>query len=416
MAVREYVGARYVPIYVGDWDSTMQTTYEPLSIVTVPNVGSYTSKQFVPVGVPITDTDYWALSGSTSGQIINLDNRLTQAENDIVNLQNSDLSINDSITTISNAVYNNNRRVVTIADSYGLHPDAANSWTGRLPILVSGIAYQYDIQHNGIGYYRQSGGYNAYTLYQAEKSNITDIATITDVVICLGMNDCDETLNNVRTSAYNLFQQINTDMPNAKIWVGYPELGTHLNDDQLSNITMIIGAVEGIAARCNYCKWMAGLENIMHDTSFQEADGAHPNATGSNEIVRGIAAYMNGGSYKYYLSTSRQAHWGDGDVSACRVLIDGDITRIYLEAINKSATVALTASNWVTVATLDSCRIMNRSLASVVVNIRDLDSTDLIPAEVRTEGNEVKVLLLQGNHTIRFRMPNVTLIMPTLES
>ena len=416
MAVREYVGARYVPIFVGEWDSTMQTTYEPLSIVTVANVGSYTSKKFVPVNIPITDTDYWALSGSVNGQINNLISRMTNAESDIISLQNSDVAINNDITVLKNAENHDNRRVVTIADSYGSHPDTTNSWTGRLSAIVSGIAYQYNIQQNGIGYYRQSGGYNAYTLYQAEKSNITDISTITDVVVCLGMNDCDETLSNVRTNALALFNQIHADMPNAKIWVGYPELGTHLNDDQLSNITLIIGAVEGIAARCNYCKWMSGLENIMHDTAFQEADGAHPNATGSLEIVRGIAACMNGGSYKYFLSTNRQAHWGDGDVSACRVLIDGDITRIYLEAINKSSAVALTASNWVTVATLDSCRIMNRSNASVVINLRDVDSTDLIPAEVKTEGNEVKVLLMQGNHTIRYRMPNITIIMPTLES
>lgn len=66
MSVREYIGARYVPLFMGEWDNTK--TYEPLSIVQ--NEGnSYTSRQFVPVGIDIDNEEFWALSGNYNGQI-----------------------------------------------------------------------------------------------------------------------------------------------------------------------------------------------------------------------------------------------------------------------------------------------------------------------------------------------------------
>lgn len=63
-----YIGARYVPKLVGEWDSTKETAYEPLIIVTYQG-DSYTSRQYVPAGVDISNTEYWALTGNFNGQI-----------------------------------------------------------------------------------------------------------------------------------------------------------------------------------------------------------------------------------------------------------------------------------------------------------------------------------------------------------
>ena len=70
--MRKYVGSRYVPIFgrIGDetlsWDNTKP--YEPLTIVLY-NGNSYTSRQFVPIGTPIENTDYWALTANYNAQI-----------------------------------------------------------------------------------------------------------------------------------------------------------------------------------------------------------------------------------------------------------------------------------------------------------------------------------------------------------
>lgn len=68
MAVTQYIGARYVPLFADPiaWDS--KKTYEPLTIVY--NGGnSYTSRQYVPAGIQIDDEAYWALTGNYNAQI-----------------------------------------------------------------------------------------------------------------------------------------------------------------------------------------------------------------------------------------------------------------------------------------------------------------------------------------------------------
>src|SRR5699024_3248189 len=61
-----YVGHRYVPKIMGEWDKT--ETYEGLSIVT--NEGtSYTSKKRVPKGIDILNEEYWVVTGNYNAQI-----------------------------------------------------------------------------------------------------------------------------------------------------------------------------------------------------------------------------------------------------------------------------------------------------------------------------------------------------------
>lgn len=58
----QYIGERYVPQHEGEFDTSK--TYDRLSIVTVTNgdmVDAYISRIPVPVGIPINNTDYWAL-------------------------------------------------------------------------------------------------------------------------------------------------------------------------------------------------------------------------------------------------------------------------------------------------------------------------------------------------------------------
>lgn len=65
-AYNTYVGARYVPIFAGEWDATK--TYEPLTIVMWQG-NSYTSKTFVPAHTEIGNEDFWALTGNYNAQV-----------------------------------------------------------------------------------------------------------------------------------------------------------------------------------------------------------------------------------------------------------------------------------------------------------------------------------------------------------
>lgn len=73
MAHRQYIGARYVPI-IGrkdeestEWDGGL-APYEPLTIVLYQG-NSYTSRQFVPAGVEITNDEFWANTGNYNAQV-----------------------------------------------------------------------------------------------------------------------------------------------------------------------------------------------------------------------------------------------------------------------------------------------------------------------------------------------------------
>lgn len=85
MGVTKYIGARYMPKFLGDYDAT--TEYEALSVVDNGLGTTYVSNKPVPAGTPLTDTEYWAVYGASSGAILDLQSRMSAAENDIDNLE-----------------------------------------------------------------------------------------------------------------------------------------------------------------------------------------------------------------------------------------------------------------------------------------------------------------------------------------
>lgn len=64
-----YVGARYAPLFDGQHDNTK--AYEPLTVV-YDQGNSYCSKKYVPVGVAITNSEYWVLVGNFNQQMADL--------------------------------------------------------------------------------------------------------------------------------------------------------------------------------------------------------------------------------------------------------------------------------------------------------------------------------------------------------
>lgn len=76
-----YIGARYVPLLMGDWDQNIE--YEPLSIVQYQGA-SYTSKQFVPKKIELTNDTYWVKTGDYNAQIAYYESKVDNLT-DIIN-------------------------------------------------------------------------------------------------------------------------------------------------------------------------------------------------------------------------------------------------------------------------------------------------------------------------------------------
>ena len=63
---RQYVGARYVPKIMGEWNKALQ--YEALCVVTYMG-NSFTSKVPVPANIEIDNTNYWVNTGNYNAQV-----------------------------------------------------------------------------------------------------------------------------------------------------------------------------------------------------------------------------------------------------------------------------------------------------------------------------------------------------------
>lgn len=93
-----YVGHRYVPLIMDEWDNTK--SYEGLSIVTYQG-GSYTSKKHVPIGIDITDNEYWSMTGNYNAQIEHYRQEVRDVQENVDILSN-DLDV--SIGTINDEI------------------------------------------------------------------------------------------------------------------------------------------------------------------------------------------------------------------------------------------------------------------------------------------------------------------------
>ena len=108
---RQYVGARYVPKIMGEWDKNIP--YEALSIVTYKG-NSFTSKIPVPAKVDIGDETYWVNTGNYNAQVEEYRKETLEAKQ-LANNTNTDLQTFKQNQTNTNNEINNKINSTTSA-------------------------------------------------------------------------------------------------------------------------------------------------------------------------------------------------------------------------------------------------------------------------------------------------------------
>ena len=325
--VREYVGARYVPIFDGDWD--INKTYEPLTIVNVNNVGSYTSKKFVPAGINITNQDYWALSGNVSGQMVNLQNQvdaldsaMTNVQLDISALQGSVLGLDNSITTITSDIGNIQLDISDLQGSVlGLNNDMAqaqqdiidlqNAVAGKKCLLVIGNSYvnydvcdelcecfddHYEITAGGAGFVAYTGHTKTYEglLDDVIAGPGYDLDKITDVLFVSAVGDSrafnEDNANYktaLNTSLASIVTKIKANMPHCnQISITLAESRgvasfTGMPYTELFFLNRILNQY-ALPQGIRYLGW-SGFNAMLNSVNFQ-SDNYHPSTTGAKLI------------------------------------------------------------------------------------------------------------------------------------
>ena len=106
-----YVGHRYVPKIMGDWDNTQ--IYEPLSIVQYQG-NSFTSRQYVPSGIEITNEDYWASTGNYNAQLEFYRQEVSNVNSEVANARNGEANLKARLDKDKQEVTANLAQIATV--------------------------------------------------------------------------------------------------------------------------------------------------------------------------------------------------------------------------------------------------------------------------------------------------------------
>lgn len=108
MATTQYIGARYVPLIgrkgenTAIWDNS--APYEPLTVVTYQG-DSYTSRQSVPAGIAINNTDYWVKTGDYNAQVASYVQQVTNLQSNVSAVEDAlPVTDFDSVNTVKAAL------------------------------------------------------------------------------------------------------------------------------------------------------------------------------------------------------------------------------------------------------------------------------------------------------------------------
>lgn len=358
MAVRQYIGARYVPKFFehdgsSEWVSGLE--YEPLTIVTYLG-NSYTSKKPVPsnIGSPNTNTEYWCPTGNYNSQVeayrqqvLTLESDVRYVEDELSNVQ---IDMAAAETNIENLQKANQRNYILIGDSYAL--GTHSNWTQKLKDLLTGSTV-WRLQDSGAGFVN---GEFLDMITGWVNSHPNNVYEVTDVVVCGGANDSISTLNNLATAMPAFSSYVHTNIPNAKIWIGF--IGwVNRNSDVFANRTPSYQrqaynyytnkALHGM-------DYLNGVTMVCHNMDYMQSDGIHPNTDGGDAIANAVyQALMNGfATIARYDNIEGYSVSGGTLNGTVYQSISGDLILIYHGDLTFTFTTHPTITNeWVTLAT-----------------------------------------------------------------
>lgn len=133
--VTQYVGARYVPLFANPAQWTNDRQYEPLTIVLYQG-NSFTSMQYVPVGIDITNEEFWAQTGNYNAQVEQYRQEVREYTKKIADIENTQQTQAESIKTLTAK----QQQTDTAIGKLGGRIDQANESVGTLNNTVSTLS------------------------------------------------------------------------------------------------------------------------------------------------------------------------------------------------------------------------------------------------------------------------------------
>lgn len=356
MAVTQYIGARYVPVFAdpAEWVSTR--TYEPLTIVTHEG-NSYTSRQYVPAGIDITNTAYWVETGDYNAQVeayrkevtdykketdaavSQVSQNLTKEEterkaedttlgNSITQLASDTKEKTDALTSTDTAlakdISTNATRIehvyqeiehkktyskmIYLGDSWGrgYYQNADHLDEGIASQIASNLgATLVNKSVGGAGMFAGTNFLQQWNSLTDDEKNGTDL-----IVICGGQNDIEQSVTDVETNAHSLFDALATyeaeNLGVRVVYLPYPltkyrtfvPIGSETTIDVPDGVKSFItlpnyARMAGIATASGCYRWCSTFSDAATDDAY------HLNAAGYKGFAREATEFIVGGSDFY---------------------------------------------------------------------------------------------------------------------
>ena len=136
--VTQYVGARYVPLFANPAQWSSEREYEPLTIVLYQG-NSFTSMQYVPVGIDIANEEFWAQTGNYNAQIEQYRNEVREYTKKIATLENTQTQQGATIDTLKSTTKNLGNSVNALNTKVETQGETINTLDGRVDAVDTAV-------------------------------------------------------------------------------------------------------------------------------------------------------------------------------------------------------------------------------------------------------------------------------------
>ena len=281
---RQYVGARYVPKIMGEWNKALQ--YEALSVVTYMG-NSFTSKVPVPANsVDIDNTDYWVNTGNYNAQVTEYKEIV---EKEIEDRKNADTEISDNLTNeINNRKNADKDNILWIGDSYSVN------YNHKLPNGVRNMLNAknwYEHSRGGAGFAGKWGGIDFNGLIDEAKNEMSDTQKemIKHVYIVGGANDSNFTWVEIKPKVISTVANARNSFPNAQVCFIFAS-SAYTEYLKLLNMTKNI-------SNDNLMPCIFAMSYYYLTGAFYNTDNLHYTEEATNYIISVISNLICGSSY-----------------------------------------------------------------------------------------------------------------------
>ena len=336
MATRQYIGARYVPKFAGEWN--INSAYEPLTIVQDSNGNSYTSKVKVPAGIQLSNTAYWYQSAVFNAQVEALRQEIVSAQGDISDLNNDLSALDTETTTKLNAfrgAVRTGKNIVFIGDSWTVGSGATSAGNRFTTLLANRLGM---VEKNfGVG----GAGFTRPNTFLAQVNNANSQMTAaekadTNIVLILGgVNDLrlmsETTLDAYAAAVRTCVWRACEVFPNATVVLAQATqtmdtTATHTQMNWIDTADRII--MQSISS--NKCvRILHHIGTLLRGmAAYYQSDKLHPNNTGHQILAGYLGSVLCGGSEHVSRFIGMGATWNEAvsqESIAFHIFQDGDL-------------------------------------------------------------------------------------------